>query len=165
MDDRVASLLGVVGCVTYDLLRLSHMMNCKSFFYPQQCGVHPLVIFMGDLITMWRPWLYVSALLPRRLYAMARRSGLIIAVNDIGAVGDIGVFPNNENLRRAMKTTETCMIGTSELLEVVRVAITISRSNSELWYNQTFVLRPRLGFNDTPQQPRIMEERYTIPEY
>ena len=96
---------------------------------------------------------------------MARRSGLIIAAIDIGAVGDIGVFPSNENLRRAMKTTETCMIGPPELLEVARVAITISRSNSELSHNKTIVLRPRLGFNDTPQQPRIMEERCIIPEH
>ena len=91
-----------------------------------------MFMFISDYVIMWRPWLYALVLLSRRLYAMARRSGLIIAVNDIGAVGDIGVFPKNENLRRAMKTTETCMIGASELLEVARVAMTISRSNSEL---------------------------------
>ena len=103
MDDRVASLLGVVGCVTYDLLRLSHMMNSKYSFYSQQWGFHPLFRFISDYVIMWRPWLYAFVLLSRRLYAMTRRSGLIIAAIDIGPVDDIGVFSENEKLRRGMK--------------------------------------------------------------
>lgn len=91
------------GCVTYDLLRLSHMMNSKYSFYSQQWSLHPLFMFISDYVIMWRPWLYALVLLSRRLYAMARRSGLIIAAIDIGAVDDVGGFSENGKLRRAMK--------------------------------------------------------------
>jgi hypothetical protein len=52
--------------------------------------------------------------------------GLPVAAIDIGAVEDIGVISNNENLRRAMKATGAYMIKEAELLDAVGAAIFLS---------------------------------------
>ncbi|KAL0942745.1 polyketide synthase [Colletotrichum truncatum] len=62
--------------------------------------------------------------------------GLPVAAVDIGAVDDIGVISNNENLRRAMLTTGAYMIKETELLEAVGAAMMMSRTST----NANFVL-------------------------
>ncbi|KAJ3955154.1 hypothetical protein N0V92_008317 [Colletotrichum tropicale] len=63
--------------------------------------------------------------------------GLPIVSIDVGAVDDIGVISNNENLRRAMLATGAYMIKETELLEAVGAAMIMCRSSS---VNRNFVL-------------------------
>ncbi|KAH0437622.1 hypothetical protein CcaCcLH18_03742 [Colletotrichum camelliae] len=63
--------------------------------------------------------------------------GLPVVSIDVGAVDDIGVISNNENLRRAMLATGTYMIKETELLEAVGAAMIMCRSAS---VNRNFVL-------------------------
>ncbi|KAK1973664.1 KR domain-containing protein [Colletotrichum cereale] len=54
--------------------------------------------------------------------------GLPVAAIDIGAVDDIGVISNNENLRRAMLATGAYMIKEAKLLEAVGAAMIMGHS-------------------------------------
>lgn len=63
--------------------------------------------------------------------------GLPVVSIDVGAVDDIGVISNNENLRRAMLATGAYMIKETELLEAVGAAMIMCRSSS---VNRNFVL-------------------------
>ncbi|KAK1961594.1 KR domain-containing protein [Colletotrichum sublineola] len=56
--------------------------------------------------------------------------GLPVAAIDIGAVDDIGVISNNENLRRAMLATGAYMIKEAELLEAVGAAMIMGHNPS-----------------------------------
>lgn len=58
------------------------------------------------------------------------KKGLPVSAIDIGAVDDIGVISNNENLRRAMLATGAYMIKETELLEAVGAAMIIGRNSS-----------------------------------
>jgi NAD(P)-dependent dehydrogenase (short-subunit alcohol dehydrogenase family) len=64
-------------------------------------------------------------------FALYRASLRLPATSiDVGAIDDIGVVSNNENLRRAMKSTCAYMIKEVELLEALGAAIKMSKPPS-----------------------------------